>query len=280
MRLILLTALTMTAFAANSILNRLAVDSGGIDSGSFALIRVLAGAAMLVALVGLRGRGLPLWSRRRIVGAGSLTVYVVGFSLAYRTLDAGLGALLLFGVVQITMFVLSALRGAPATGRQIAGSAVAFAGLAWVLWPGGDWAGDPRGALFMALAGAGWAFYTLAGRSEPDALAATAANFCVALPLTAVATWLAAGPMQVTAPGLALAVVSGAVTSGIGYALWYTIVPRLDPAIAAIVQLGVPVIAMAAGVVLLGEVASARLMLGTVLVIGGIGFALAAPGRR
>jgi drug/metabolite transporter (DMT)-like permease len=280
MRLILLTVLTMTAFAANSLLNRLAVESGGIDPGAFAVIRVAAGALMLVTLASARGHGVPLWSRRRITGAVALTAYMVGFSLAYRTLDAGLGALVLFGVVQIAMFTISAVCGAPASARQTIGSGVAFAGLVWVLWPRGDWAGDAWGALFMVMAGTGWAFYTLAGRREADALAATAANFCVALPMTALAVWAAGAPMQVAPPGVAMALLSGAVTSGLGYALWYAILPRFEPAIAAIVQLSVPVIALAGGVALLGEVVTARLLLGAALVIGGIAYALGAPSRR
>jgi len=275
MRLFLLTALTMAAFAANSVLNRLAIDSGASDPASFAMIRVLAGAGMLVVLVGLQRRALPLMSVRRFAGSGSLSLYMVGFSTAYLTLDAGLGALILFGVVQITMFAVSAISGAPPTARQLAGAGIAFGGLAWVLWPTGAEPGDPRGALFMAMAGVGWAIYTLAGRSEPDALTGTAANFVVALPLTALAFLAMGATVQVTAAGAALAVVSGAVTSGLGYALWYRLVPLLAPAVSATVQLSVPVIALAAGVILLGETASLRLGIGTALVLGGIALAVA-----
>lgn len=279
MRFAALITVTMIAFAANSILNRLAVDAAHATPGSFAVIRVLAGAITLVVLARFQGRGLTFWSRQRAIGASALTLYMVGFSLAYVSLDAGLGALLLFGVVQITMFVLSALRGAPATGRQIIGAGVAFCGLAWVLWPGPNATTSLTGAGFMVLAGIGWAYYTLAGRSEPDALAATAANFCLALPLTAVATWAAGGGMQADTTGIGLAILSGAVTSGLGYAMWYAIVPRLDPAVAAILQLSVPVIALAAGVMLLGEGASPRLIAGTIVVLGGIAFALGRPKR-
>ncbi len=278
MRLFILTALTMTAFAANSILNRLAVDGGAIDPGSFAVLRVLAGAMVLVALVRVRGATVPIRVLRRIVGAGALTVYMVGFSAAYLTLDAGLGALVLFGVVQITMFGLAGMGGTPPQLRQIAGALIAFCGLAWVLWPAGPPIADPAGVALMVAAGIGWAVYTLAGRSEPDALAATAANFCVALPPVCLIA-LILGPAPVVSPrGAALAVLSGAVTSGMGYALWYSIVGRMSPALAAIVQLAVPVVALFAGVVLLGETASPRLTLGTVLVLGGI--ALSVRGRR
>ena len=285
MRLFLLTAITMVAFAANSIFNRIAVDSGAMDAGSFAVIRVLSGAAMLVLLVLIQRRQMVFRGPVRLIGAGSLTLYMVGFSLAYRSLDAGLGALLAFGAVQIAILGLTALRGQPATGRQVLGSAIAFAGLAWVLWPGEAQVTDPRGAIAMILAGLGWAVYTLAGREETDPLAGTAANFCVALPLTAAAVWLAGQigftgqAVQITPAGLGWAVLSGAVTSGLGYALWYSVVPRMAPAIAAIAMLSVPVIALLAGIVLLGEAAGPRLLAGAALVLGGLGYA-ARPAKR
>lgn len=284
MRLFLLTSLTMVAFGSNSILNRLAVDSGAIDPASFAVLRVLAGAvALSLLVVGMQGKTLPILVRRRIVGAASLSAYMVGFSIAYLSLDAGLGALLLFGVVQVTIFAVSAARGIPPTSRQITGSALAFGGLVWILWPSGDWAIDLGGAAFMVLAGIGWGFYTLAGREEPDALAGTAANFCVALPVTALAVWIMMGvqtdAVNVQPAGLGLAVLSGAVTSGLGYALWYRILPEFAPSVAAIIMLSAPVLAMGAGVVLLNESLSLRLLSGSALVLGGIAWAVWTPRR-
>jgi len=274
MRLFLLTALTMTAFAANSVLNRLAVAQGWADPGGFAILRVLAGAAMLTVLVLAQGQRLPLWRRRRLLGAGSLTLYMVGFSLAYLTLDAGLGALILFGVVQIAMFGWSAATGAPPTMRQMAGAAIAFGGLVWVLWPTGAFRVDAGGAGLMALAGIGWAAYTLAGRREADALAATGANFALALPLTAAAILPVTGVPAMSGAGLLLATVSGAVTSGLGYALWYRLVPALGPVRAATVQLSAPVIAVLGGVLLLGETAPLRLLLGGAVLLGGIALSI------
>lgn len=279
MRLFLLTTLTMVAFAANSIFNRVAVDTGAIDAGPFAVIRVLSGAVALLVLVQLRRKPLSFLSIRRAIGAGSLTLYMVGFSLAYRSLDAGLGALLAFGAVQIAIFGLSALRGEPPTSRQLAGSAVAFAGLVWVLWPADGPGADPVGATAMVLAGLGWAIYTLAGRGEPDPLAATAANFCVALPLTALAVWALGQGGSVTPAGIGWAVLSGAGTSGLGYALWYSVVPRMAASTAAVAMLSVPVIALVAGVLLLNEPISTRLIGGAMLVIGGIAFAVRAPAK-
>ncbi len=274
MRLLLLTALTMCAFAANSILNRLAIDSGASDPASFAVFRVMSGAAVLWALVLLRGVALPLRSRRRIVGAGSLSLYMIGFSLAYLTLDAGLGALILFAVVQITMFAVGAIMGATPTMRQVAGAGIALAGLTYVLWPSGSVHVDALGAGLMVAAGLGWAVYSLAGRSEPDALAGTAANFVVALPITGLVLVGMGGNWQMTGLGYLLAALSGGVTSGLGYALWYRVLPQLSPSVAAVVQLSVPVIAIVGGVVLLGEVAGPRLVAGTALVLGGIALAV------
>ncbi len=280
MRLFLLTALTMCAFAANSILNRLAIDSGAADPAGFAVVRVLTGALILAALVLWKGGQLPLVNRRRVIGAGSLSLYMIGFSLAYMTLDAGLGALILFGVVQITMFGCTALTGTAPTTRQLIGAGIAMTGLAYVLWPSSAVQVDTRGALLMMAAGVGWAAYSLAGRSEPDALSGTAANFVVALPVTALALMTSGSAWQMTGAGYALAALSGAVTSGLGYALWYSVLPKLDPAIAAVVQLSVPVIAIMAGVLLLGEQASLGLLLGTALVLGGIALAVARSSRR
>lgn len=273
MRLFFLTSLTMIAFAANSILNRLAVDSGAIDPASFAMIRILSGAVVLVLLVLMRGGRVPLRAPRRLIGAGSLTLYMVGFSWGYLTLEAGFGALFLFGVVQLSIFAMAAIGGVPPSSRQLTGAAIAFGGLAWVLWPVGPVALDYQGLLLMLGAGVGWAIYTLEGRGEPDALAGTAANFCVAVPLVAVAALAMPVGTEMTVKGLALAVVSGAVTSGMGYALWYSLVPRYAPSLVAIIQLAVPVIALIAGVLLLDEQANLQLVLGAVLVLGGIAFA-------
>lgn len=280
MYMIIPTILTMVAFAANSILNRMAVDGGLADPGSFAAIRVLAGAAVLIALTLGQGRRLPpLATRQRLIGAGTLALYMIGFSLAYLTLDAGLGALILFGVVQITMFVASVVAGTPPTPRQGIGAAIAFGGLVVVLSPSPEGGTNLTGALMMGAAGIGWGLYTMAGRSEADALAGTAANFLLALPLVLAVPFVMGAEISITVSGVGLAVLSGAVTSGLGYALWYSLLPRLEASFAAVVQLSVPVIAVAGGVLLLGETVGWRFAMGAVLVLGGIGFALF-PNRR
>ena len=274
MRLALLTCLTMIAFAANSVLTRAAIDGGHIDPAGFALVRVLSGAVVLGIVMALRGGSLPLLRRKRLPGAMSLSVYMIGFSLAYLTLDAGLGALILFGVVQIAMFAHAALTGASPTARQLTGAACAFAGLLLALWPGAGAQADPAGAVLMVCAGLGWAAYTILGRGSADPLAATSANFMLCLPVLLIL--LAAAGLRFSTQGVALGVLCGGLTSGLGYALWYAVVPRLGQARAAIVQLSVPIIAIAAGVLLLGEPVTPALALATLLVIGGIGWAVSA----
>ena len=281
MRLVLLTVFTMCAFASNSLLTRAAVDGGHMDPISFAIVRVLAGAAILAALVLGQGGRLPLTGRATAIGATSLAVYMIGFSLAYVTLDAGLGALILFGVVQISMFLYATLRGQRPTPRQLSGAAVAFLGLTIALWPTGEAATDPGGAAFMALAGVGWAAYTICGKGAANPLAATAANFCVCLPVLCVVLfpWLQAATLW----GYGVAVLCGAVTSGLGYALWYRVLPELQQSTAAVVQLSVPVIAIVAGSILLGESLTIDVLLSAALVIAGIGWAVtsrSAPARR
>ncbi|PCJ09040.1 MAG: EamA family transporter [Rhodobacteraceae bacterium] len=280
MRLIFLTLVVMLAFAGNSLLNRLAVGSGEIGAMGFALIRLAAGAVMLLALCRARQQSIVQPVRLSLIGGGSLALYMIGFSLAYRSLDAGLGALILFGVVQITMFGWGAARGAVVAPGQLLGAALAFGGLAYVLWPAGEVQVPLIGAGFMVAAGLGWAIYSLLGRQVQSPFAATAMNFIWASVIVLPLVWFLAEPIAISVLGAGLAIVSGAVTSGLGYALWYRVLPQLQPAVAATVQLSVPVIAMLVGVAGLGEVLSLRLLLGTLAVLGGIALVIvAAPGK-
>lgn len=265
MNLLLLTTLVMLAFAANSVLNRMAVGAGEIGAVEFALIRLLAGAVVLLALVAIRGRG---WRGATVAGVVGLAVYLFGFSLAYGHLDAGTGALVLFGVVQVTMFGGALLSGETVPARRWAGAGLAMAGLVVLMAPaGGAW----TGFVAMAAAGFGWGVYSLAGRGARDALAATAGNFALAL-IPAAGVALVAGVEfgTVTARGVALAVLSGAVTSGLGYALWYAVLPALGAGRAGVAQLTVPLIAAAGGAVLIGEGVGWRFALAALLVLGGV----------
>jgi drug/metabolite transporter (DMT)-like permease len=272
MRLVLLTTLTMLAFAANSVLNRWAVGAGYIGAVEFACIRLVAGAAMLAGLVLWQRRGLawPGWSGRA-AGVLGLTSYLVGFSLAYRGLDAGIGALVLFGTVQVTMFAGAVLSREPVPMRRWAGAGLAFTGLVLIAAPGAEAiALVPFG--LMAMAGIGWGIYSLAGRGATDALAATAWNFLLAAPIV-LPLWLLAGGPAADARGIVLALVSGAVTSGLGYALWYAILPTLGAGRAAVAQLSVPVLAAIGGAVLLAEAPALRSWLASGLVLGGVALA-------
>lgn len=272
MRLFFLITCTMIAFAANSLLTRLAVETGHIDPNSFALIRVLAGAITLGGIVLIRGGRIRLFAPARVLGASSLAAYMVGFSLAYLTLDAGLGALILFGVVQMTMFAYGSVTGTQPTSRQLGGATLAFAGLLVALWPGEGGQSDPTGAAFMIMAGLGWAAYTISGRTSRDPLAATSANFILCLPLLTI--MLIGFVTHASVLGWALAIVCGGITSGLGYALWYLVLPQLQGSIAAIVQLSVPIIALLGGALFLGETITPMIVLATILVIAGIAIAI------
>ncbi|MBO9474438.1 DMT family transporter [Shimia sp. R10_1] len=280
MRLLLLTALTMTAFAANSVLNRAAVGSMGMDAMSFGVIRLASGALALAALIAWQKRGFAIGGFGRGVAVAGLLAYIFGFSVAYRGLDAGLGALILFGVVQITMFGGAVLAHEEVPMTRWLGAGLALAGLIWLLAPGIDGgagaAVSVAHAAAMALAGFGWGIYSLQGRKEADATQATAMNFILAAPVAVLLSWGLAGEIGISGAaalsgqGVALAVISGVITSGLGYALWYAILPGLGASRAAVAQLTVPVIAMAGGMVFLAEPLTLRFVSAAALVIGGV----------
>lgn len=276
-RLVFLVALTMVAFAANSVLNRWALLDGQTGPAAFQALRVVSGALCLAVLLILRS-GVPnLFSKGRALGTGALLTYMVGFSFAYVALDAGVGALILFGGVQITMFGGALIGGDRPPFARWLGAVIAFAGLIWLLWPGAVGAPPLLPAALMAVAALGWGVYSLKGRSVTDPLAETGANFICAAPL-AMLVWVVL-PDDMTASGAMLAILSGAVTSGLGYALWYSVLPRLDATVAALAQLTVPVIAVLGGVVLLGEVATTRLIFASAVVLGGVAFGLVGSQR-
>ncbi len=270
MRLLALTAVAMLAFAGNSLLNRAAVGGGHIDPFAFAAIRVAAGAGVLLILARARAKSLP-W-RGRLGAVLALTAYMLGFSAAYLGLEAGTGALILFGTVQVTMFA-GALRGGEALPpRRWVGAGLALLGLGALLLPGTGAVPALPPALAMMAAGIGWGLYSLSGRGGADPLAATAANFALALPLVLLP--LLALPIHVNLPGAALAVASGAVASGLGYALWFAVVPQLGAARAAVAQLSVPVIALLGGALLLAELPGPAVLAAALLVLAGVALAL------
>lgn len=267
-RLAIIGILTLLAFASNSILNRLALSSGAADPAAFAAVRTLSGALMLAALVLVRTKGLKLGGPNRISGTLSLTVYMLGFSYAYVALDAGLGALILFGGVQVTMFAAAVAGGEALPLRRWIGAVMAFGGLAWLVWPTDPTAPPILYAGLMGIAAIGWGIYSLVGRTASDPMGDTAANFVWATPLVAIA-WVIAGD-GMEGRGLLLAIIAGAITSGLGYTLWYMILPSLDRSVAAIAQLTVPVIALIGGVLFLNEDVTLRLVLASAVVLGGV----------
>ncbi|MCG7627648.1 DMT family transporter [Epibacterium sp. MM17-32] len=280
MRLIALTCIVMVAFAANSILGRWAIGPGHMDATGFGLLRLASGAGMLWLLCLWQGQRPAEGWRRSLAGGAALTLYMVGFSVAYVALDAGLGALVLFGVVQVSMFAWSLLHRQPVSALQLCGAALALLGLAYVVWPGGTVQAPLWAVLTMAAGGLGWGIYSLIGRGARAPLPATAVNFALASLMILPAVWIWGGGSVVTPFGCLLAVISGAVTSGLGYALWYRVLPQIPAPVAATVQLSVPVIAILAGALILGEALSLRLMIGTLAVLGGIAVVILCPPAR
>jgi drug/metabolite transporter (DMT)-like permease len=274
-RTLALTALAMTAFAGNSLLCRLALQHTAIDPASFTAVRLVSGALVLWALVRWRGQR-PAGDWR---SAAALFVYATAFSYAYLSLSAGTGALLLFGAVQATMLGWSLWRGQRLQLGQTAGLVLAMGGLVALLWPGVT-APPPMGALLMLAAGVAWGVYSLRGRGAGDPTAVTAGNFVRAAVL-AVPLALAALPWsQVDTAGLLWALCSGAVTSGLGYAVWYTALKGLHPTSSASVQLSVPVLTALGGVAFLSEPLTLHLSLCSAAILGGIACVIAGQRRR
>jgi drug/metabolite transporter (DMT)-like permease len=250
MRLALLVAIAILAFAGNSLLTRAGLATGLIGAGAFVAVRLVAGALLLGGLTAMRG-GKPWPDLRDGRGIAALTIYMLGFTFAYRQLGAATGALILFASVQLTMVGVSVARGTRPSPMESAGALLALAGLSWLLLE------DLRApqllpALSMVSAGVAWGFYTLVGRGAVDPLAMTARNFIGAAPI-GIAAW-ALTPSEPIAPlGLLYAVLSGALTSGLGYAIWYAAVPRLSRITAGVAQLLVPPVTAAGAALMLGE---------------------------
>ncbi|UIF90249.1 DMT family transporter [Cupriavidus sp. UYPR2.512] len=281
---VVLTALAMLAFAGNSLLCRLALKGTTIDAASFTLARVAAAALVLWVIVVARHQLVRTFVAQRLppvegnwISALALFCYAAAFSFAYVRLTAGTGALLLFGAVQATMTGYGLYAGEPMRVQQWIGLALALAGLVWLLLPG--LATPPLlSSLLMIAAGIAWGVYSLRGRRAADPASTTAGNFLRAVPMALALGAVMQAQRSLDGAGLAYALSSGAITSGLGYVIWYAVVPRLKAATAATVQLSVPVITAAGGIALLGEALSLRLGLSAAAVLGGI--ALVIAGKR
>lgn len=275
MRIALLTLLAMLAFAGNSVLTRIALAGSEAGPGTFTLIRLVSGAAILVWLAGPRralSAGQPL-------SGLALLAYAGFFSFAYMTLTAGTGALILFGMVQVTMIGAGLLGGERLGLAQLGGGALALTGLVALLGPGIS-APSPFGAAMMALAGMAWGLYSLRGRGAGNATHATAGNFlqaaamAVILSIPVFVLWPESG---LTPKGAALAVASGAITSGLGYAVWYTALKGLTASTAGMAQLSVPAIAAILGATVLSEPVTLRFLAASAVILGGVAMATLAP---
>ena len=283
-RLVGLVMLALVAFAANSVLARLALGGRPMGPGSYTGVRLIAGAVMLVGLVAARGQSLglrqALRSRTRWWAAGALFCYAIAFSIAYLALGAGTGALILFATVQFTILGWALFKGDRPGFVALGGLAAALAGFVYLVAPGLK-APDPIGAAMMVTGGLSWAVYTLLGRGSTTPLVDTMQNFVLALPAALLCALAVVGEPWNWA-GIGWAVTSGALASGIGYAIWYAALRQLSRAQSGIVQLAVPAIAALAGIALLGEEPTWRLGIATVLILGGVAVAIVArpAGKR
>jgi drug/metabolite transporter (DMT)-like permease len=278
-RVFLLTLLAMIAFASNSLLCRLALRQTSIDAASFTFVRVVSGAAALWIILQLRRRLLSnssLATRHSSLLAGgnwpsalALLIYAAAFSFAYRSLPAGTGALLLFGAVQATMILWGLRQGEKLCALQIAGLALALGGLVVLVFPGLS-APPLLGSILMLCAGVAWGIYSLRGKGVIDPASATAGNFARAAPFALLVSLAALPWISLDRTGILYAVISGAITSGLGYIIWYSALPGLKAASAATVQLSVPVLTATGGILLLNEAITLRYVLASLAVLGGI----------
>lgn len=276
---LLLAAVAMAAFAGNSVLARVALASGSIDPGWFASLRVFAGALTLCLLAFVSGTNLGAVRKPDLRAAVALALYLVPFTYAYVDLGTGTGALILFACVQVTMLAAAVKRGERPSRRQWLGVVLAMAGVVYLLLPGVT-APSPWGASLMVVAGVAWAAYSLLGANAKEPVTATARNFVWATPFVLVPAFWKEAAWYAEASGIALAISSGAIASGVGYAIWYAVVRRVTATRAAALQLSVPALAAGYGALFLGEPVTGRLLVSAALILIGVGFVVAPAGQQ
>jgi drug/metabolite transporter (DMT)-like permease len=278
-KILFLASLTLIAFAGNSVLCRLALEKSTIDPYSFTALRLFGAVLVLVPLSRFirdgkgktKGIGWPQGSWR---SGCMLYVYAAAFSMAYSSLSSGTGALILFGAVQITMLLAAHRNGERMRTTQWAGFGVAIAGIIYLVSPGIS-APNPQGALLMSLSGVAWGLYSIAGRGSASlSTLTTSGNFLRAAPLALLVSVCALSQMQLSAEGIILALISGVITSGIGYVIWYMTLPKLTTHQAAMTQLLVPPIATIGGVLFIHEPFTTRLGIASMMVIGGVAWSI------
>ena len=275
--MLLKIVLAMVAFAANSLLCRLALKGLHMDAVSFSSLRLLSGAVALFLLLQLPG--MRKKAEFNLLNAALLALYVFAFSLAYLSLTTAAGALLLFGTVQVVMSGWGLARGERLTWLKSIGMLAAMGGLSLLLLPG---AGHPSigASILMMISGAAWAVYCITGKKVRDAAAATAGNFMLAVPMALLIFAFSGMSMKADIYGVLLAITSGALMSGGAYLLWYSLLPKLSPTTASTLQLSVPCLAALGGLVFMGEALDGRMLLAIVITLSGIGLVIAADRRQ
>ena len=276
---ILLTTFAMIAFASNSLLNRIALGQNTIDATGYTTIRLVSGAVMLFILASLQRKEKKPVLRGSWISAAFLFLYAITFSFAYVSLSTGTGALILFGSVQVTMIIVALRSGEHPSPFEWIGLILALSGLVYLVFPGLT-APSLLGSALMTVAGIAWGFYTLRGRGSQNPLGNTAGNFVYSVPMILVIFFFSLKNISITPSGILYASLSGALASGVGYAIWYAALRGLTTTRAATVQLSVPVIAAWSGVVFLGENVSIRLFVAGVLILGGIALALSSRVKK
>ena len=269
LRTVAFTTLSLVAFAANSVLCRMALGADTIDAPSFTAVRLLTGSIVLLAILGFRGKRADSSEKGSWVAGAMLFLYAATFSFAYVTLDTGTGALILFGSVQITMILLTLLSGTRMHVAEWIGVSIAFFGFVYLILPGAT-APSSSGFILMTVAGIAWGIYTLKGRGSTNPLRDTAHNFIKTVPFVVLLIPFAFRDAHYTTEGILLAALSGGIASGIGYTLWYTALGGLSATLAAVLQLLVPVIAAFGGVLFVSETISMRLIISAAMILGGI----------
>lgn len=273
----ILTGLTLIAFAANSLLTRMALGTGAIDAASFMTLRLASGAAILLLIMFFSQGKSVAKLQGKWIAAWMLFLYAIAFSFSYLQLSAGTGALILFGTVQVTMILVALNQGENPHPLEWLGLLMALTGLIYLVSPGLT-APPVTGSVLMVIAGIAWGLYSLLGRGSKDSLAYTTANFARAVPVAIGVSLVTLSQVHLTLAGVVLAIVSGTLASGVGYAIWYEALRGLTATRAATVQLAVPVIASVGGILFLQEALTIRLALASLMILGGI--SLAVVGRH
>lgn len=274
MKTTMLFLIALLAFAGNSIIARYALLDNSIDPASFIWLRIVSGAIALWLLLAILNRSAspkrPHIRQGSWWGALTLSIYAIAFSFAYVVLETGFGALVLFAAVQLSMFGINLAQGATVRVQEWLGSGIAFAGLAYLVAPSLQLPESWLSVILMIVAGAAWGLYSIHGRGSATPLIDTTYNFRRAIILVSIVLLWFLPDLHLTSKGVALALLSGAVTSGLGYAVWYLVLPHLQVSTAAIGQLSVPLIATAGGIIVAGESITSRFVLAALFIIGGI----------